>query len=138
MIPDVDLAIFASGRMSGRLLDWLASSAMQNCPIVHWGDYDPVGVAEYVRLVTRCGDRVQSFVPDDLPALIRCHGKRKLITDQVEILSRLRQSQSDPHVARMIALFDEQRKGLEQELLLRLGARTFLVSYPHLSQPGVF
>lgn len=118
VLPDVDLAVFASGRMSGRLLGWLSSSGLATCPIIHWGDYDPVGVAEYIRLTEHCGDRVQTFVPDNLESLLKRHGKRKLITDQVEILGRLRQHSANPHVARMIALFDKHRKGLEQELLL--------------------
>lgn len=118
VIPDSDLIIFASGRISGRLLEWLTSPAMESDPILHWGDYDPVGVAEYIRLRTRCGDRVETFVPDDLEALLKRHGKRKLITDQVGMLGRLRQHSANPHVARMIALFDRHRKGLEQELLL--------------------
>lgn len=120
VIPDSDLVIFASGKMSGRLLDWLASPEMESCSILHWGDYDPVGVTEYIRLTQHCGDRVKTFVPDNLESLLKRHGKRKLITDQVEILGRLRQQSDNRHVARMIALFDRHRKGLEQELLLQV------------------
>jgi hypothetical protein len=117
VLPNVDLAVFASGRMSGRLLIWLASPALATCPIIHWGDYDPVGVAEYLRLQEYCGDRVTTYVPQNLEPLLKRHGKRKLITEHVEILSRLRVRLTEPHVAGMIALFDEYRKGLEQELL---------------------
>lgn len=118
VLPDVDLAVFASGRMSGRLLTWLASPALATCPIIHWGDYDPVGVAEYLRLVMHCGDRAQSFVPNNLESLLQHHGKRNLITDQVEILRRLRRHSANQHIATMIELFEKHRKGLEQELLL--------------------
>ncbi|MCA9125649.1 MAG: hypothetical protein KDB22_01145 [Planctomycetales bacterium] len=91
---------------------------MESCPILHWGDYDPVGIAEYLRLTQHCGDRVQTYIPNNLELLLKRHGKRKLITDQVEILGRLRGRSTNSHVARMIELFDKYRRGLEQELLL--------------------
>lgn len=119
VLPNVDLAVFASGRMSGRLLTWLASPTLATCPIIHWGDYDPVGVAEYLRLVMHCGERAQPFVPNNLEALLQHHGKRNLITDQVEILRRLRRHSAHQYVSTMIALFDEHRKGLEQEIMLQ-------------------
>ena len=117
VIPDIHLIIFASGRMSGRTLTWRASPEMEFNSLQHWGDYDPVCVAEYVRLKSRCGDRVTTFVPDNLESILKRHGKRKLMTGQVETLTHLRLDESDSHVARMIAMFDQYRKGLEQEVL---------------------
>lgn len=118
VIPDADLAIFAGGLMSTRLVDWLASPAMQDCSIQHWGDYDPVGVAEYMRLRKACGDRVASFVPSDLPEMVKKFGKKELITKQVKTLEKLRSQKNEAHVTKMVAIFDFHRKGLEQELLL--------------------
>lgn len=108
-----------TGARAGRLLDWLASSELAACPIVHWGDYDPIGLAEYLRLKSRCGTRVTTYVPDNLEPLLKRLGKRKLITGQADILNCRRAQTSDPHISRMIALFDKHHKGLEQELLLR-------------------
>lgn len=116
-IPNVDLAILGSGNMSGRLLDWLASSAMVQCRIVHWGDYDPVGVCQYLRLAERCPGRVETYAPPEVDELLP-KGKRALVTKQGKYLDRLRGHGNDPYVRRMIDLFDKHRRGLEQEALL--------------------
>jgi hypothetical protein len=80
-IPHADLAVLGSGNMSAALLNWLASSAMANCRIIHWGDYDPVGVCQYLRLAELCPGRVESYAPPEVDALIR-NGKRVLVTKQ--------------------------------------------------------
>lgn len=118
-VPDADMAIFASGPLSNRLISWLSAPEMATCPITHWGDYDPYGVCEYMRLVHDCGDRVSVYAPAEVDQLLPKHGKRMLVTRQSKYLDRLRSHQSDPYVRRMTQLFDKHRKGLEQELLLR-------------------
>jgi hypothetical protein len=45
-----DAAVFLHGKMSNRFLAWLASPAMADVRYLHLGDYDPVGIAEYLRL----------------------------------------------------------------------------------------
>ncbi len=119
VFPDVGLAVFASGNMSARLIEWLASPPMALCRITHWGDYDPVGVCEYVRLADACRGRVVSYAPSEIDELLPKRGKRALITRQTKYLDRLRCRVSDPHVRRMVGLFDAHRKGLEQEVFLR-------------------
>lgn len=118
VLPDVDMAILGSGNMSSRLLEWLASPAMSKCHIIHWGDYDPVGVCQYLRLVDACPGRVDSFAPPEIDLLLPQYGKRKLVTQQPTFLDRLRRRQTDLYVRRMVELFDEHRRGLEQEVLL--------------------
>ena len=119
VLPDVDLAIYASGNMSGRLLDWLASEAMSGCQIIHWGDYDPRGVIEYLRLFDRCTDRAAPFLPQGIELLMQ-HGKRSLWENQSSSLEKLRARTDNPHASRMLRLFDKHRKGLEQEVLLEV------------------
>jgi hypothetical protein len=118
VLPEVDLAVFGSGQMSHRLLNWLSSTEMADCPITHWGDYDPVGVWEYYRLTQACPGRVAPFVPSTLDELLERHGKRRLIIRQHMYLDRLRSITPDPYIKRMIGLFDNHRKGLEQEIFL--------------------
>ena len=125
VLPDVDLAILGSGNMSSRLLQWLASPAMAQCRITHWGDYDPVGVCEYLRLVDACPARVETYAPATVDELLPKLGKRKLVIDQAGYLDRLRRRSSDPHVGHMIDLFDRYRRGLEQEVLLYRGDVSF-------------
>ena len=63
VLPEVDLAVYSSGRLSERVIEWLASEGMSGCPVVHWGDYDPVGCLEYLRLRAKCGDRTRMHLP---------------------------------------------------------------------------
>lgn len=118
VLPEADLAIFGSGNMSGRLVRWLASPGMARCRITHWGDYDPVGVCQYLRLADACPGRVVTYAPPEVDELLPKYGKRKLITRQPRFLDRLRRRTSDPHVRRMVDLFDRHMRGLEQEVLL--------------------
>jgi hypothetical protein len=124
VLPDVDLAILGSGNMSARLLEWLASPEMAKCHIIHWGDYDPVGVYQYLRLADACPGRVVTYAPGEVDDLLPKYGKRTLVTRQPKYLDQIRSRESDPHVRRMIDLFDKHRRGLEQEVLLRSGVQT--------------
>jgi hypothetical protein len=119
VVGDIELAIHASGPMSGRLLSWLASSDMRKCKITHWGDYDPVGVCEYLRLAEACPGRVEPYAPKEVDTLLPRIGKRVLIIKQWAYLDKLRNKLDDPYVRRMVQLFDTHRRGLEQEILLR-------------------
>jgi hypothetical protein len=122
ILPDIDLAVYVRGKMSNRLLRWLASAQMASCQITHWGDYDPIGVAEFLRLRCACPGRVTLHVPDDLEKLVARYGKKSLVRadKQVQVLCLLREMEDDPIVKRFVQVFDELGKGVEQELLLKL------------------
>lgn len=110
-------AVYAGGKMSARLLAWLASAEMAGCDYVHCGDYDPVGLDEYLRLKQACGARVKLHIPANIEALFRKYGKRDLLTDSESVLRRLRATK-DPDALRIIALMNAANAGLEQESLL--------------------
>jgi hypothetical protein len=112
-----DLALYARGRLSARVLKWLGSDALRDAEIVHCGDYDPVGLDEYRRLRATCGDRARLFVPEGLEDLLRRYGKATLLTGQSAVLRRLR-SEADPDVKAVVVLLDRYGYGLEQEALL--------------------
>jgi hypothetical protein len=118
VLPEVDLAVYASGRISERVLGWLASDEMSACRIVHWGDYDPVGCLEYLRLASRIGSRVRMHLPDSVSQLLPVHGKHALIADQIKELDALRRLHHDDTITSLVRLFDKYRRGLEQEALL--------------------
>lgn len=122
-VLDVDLAIYSAGRMSSRrLLAWLASDVMRDCLYVHWGDYDPVGAAEYLRLCEACPGRVHMHLPGNLDALVARYGKRELLVDQLDTLRHVRHFTADAVIAQLVDIWDRRQRGLEQELLLRSGA----------------
>jgi len=122
ILPHIDLAVYVRGKMSNRLLRWLASAPMASCQITHCGDYDPIGVAEFLRLRRACPGRVTLHVPNDLEKLVARYGKRSLVRadKQVQVLCLLREMEDDPIVKRLVQVFDELGKGVEQELLLKL------------------
>ncbi len=122
VLRDVDLAIFAP-KISRRLLQWLQTDGLSRSKIVHWGDYDPVGMSEYRRLAEACPTRVTTHAPSCIDDLLPRFGKRKLVIKQERYLDRLRTHLSDPVVARMVDLFDKHRRGLEQEILMRSESR---------------
>lgn len=67
----VELAIYAHGRVSRRLLNWLAGITAPDFTLLHLPDYDPVGLNEYERLRRQLGPRVQLYVPPDLADALR-------------------------------------------------------------------
>ena len=112
------MAIYAQGRLSGGVLGWLGSQAMARTRILHCGDYDPVGLDEYLRLKHACAGRAELFLPKNLEDLLARYGKRELLQgSNGVILARLRKSE-DPEIRRLVTLLDRHGAGLEQEILL--------------------
>lgn len=115
--PFVDLAIFNEGRLGADILDWLNFSEMTGTRIVHFPDYDPVGMDEYLRFKKACPERTELFRPPFLEELFPRYGKAQLLHDSCAILARLRKT-TDSDVRYVVELMDRFGVGLEQEALL--------------------
>lgn len=111
--PDYDGAIYCAGRMGERLLDWVESQIFD---VVHFGDYDPVGLQEYLRLRRRVGERASFFAPPNLHELVERFGKPKLLRDSGDVLSGLR-GEADESVRAVLHCLEDCGCGLEQEIL---------------------
>ncbi len=109
--------LYASGRLSELVLQWLGSPELSRCRFVHCGDYDPVGLDEFLRLKARVGDRARLHVPTNLRALVTTYGRPELLRDSAAILNRLRDT-SDPDVRAVVQVLNDTGCGLEQEVLL--------------------
>jgi hypothetical protein len=61
------------------------------------------------------------WMPDDIEALFRRHGKRSLLLREgnARVYGRLRAFADDAMVARLVQLFDTLHVGLEQEICLQ-------------------
>ena len=116
----VQLALYTQGRLSTRFLDWLASPAMARASILHCGDYDPVGLDDYLRVKTACPGRTTLYLPANLEDLLVRFGKKELLQSSTAVLARLRKTE-DQEVRQIVRLLDQHGVGLEQEALL-LGA----------------
>lgn len=115
--PCVDMAIYAEGRIGTDVLDWLSSPGMITTRVIHFPDYDPVGMDELLRIKSACPERTELYRPPDLETLFARFGKAQLLQDSVAILARLRKS-TDTDVRYVVGLMDQYGVGLEQEGLL--------------------
>lgn len=114
-----DIALYAAGRLSALVLRWLQSSELTNCRFVHCGDYDPVGLDEFLKVKAAVGDRASLHIPANLKDLILRYGRHEIIRDSEAVMKRLRGT-SDPTVLRVVHILNETGCGLEQEALLAL------------------
>jgi hypothetical protein len=112
-----DAVLYASGRLSALALTWLSSAGMSRCRFTHCGDYDPVGLAEFLRLEKAVGDRATLHIPHNLEQLVRTYGRPELLRDSTTLLNRLRSS-THPDVQHVIRILDTTGCGLDQEALL--------------------
>mgnify|MGYP001561285667 CR=1 FL=1 len=117
MCVAADIALYAAGRLSDLALTWLRSLELSQCRFIHCGDYDPVGLDEFLRLKTSVGDRASLYLPANLKDLIAKYGRHELLRDSEAILKRLRGT-SDRAVLQVVSILDEVGCGLEQEALL--------------------
>ncbi|MCP3930253.1 MAG: hypothetical protein GY705_14260 [Bacteroidetes bacterium] len=115
--PMTDLAIYTGGRMSTLLLNWLSSDTMSEAVFIHAGDYDPVGLQDYLRLSRACPDRVTLYEPDNLETLFERYANKRRLEDQAKILGSLRNS-NDKLVLNLLNLMDRYNGGVDQEALL--------------------
>lgn len=116
---DVGATVYGHGRISGRLIDWLARTTDSGFQLIHLPDYDPVGLSEYQRLQSRLGSRVQLHLPTDLETRFARFSNRELLEkgNSQSVLAQLRRS-ALPAIQRVVQLIDRHNAGLEQEALL--------------------
>ena len=115
LIPQADSALYTAGRVGGRVLQWLA--AQQDVRAIHAGDYDPVGLDEYLKVRAAFGDRADLFVPDDFEALVAKYGQPELLMHSLPVYRRVR-LHADERVRAVLDVLDRHGRGLEQEALL--------------------
>lgn len=116
---DIPLALYGGGRISGRVRAWLAGQSAPGFRLIHFPDYDPVGMSEHLRLRTLLGDRVSLHLPGDLAAQFTRFGNPELMRRPASqaLLPKLRNSDL-AEVKFVLELMDRHNAGLEQEALL--------------------
>ncbi len=112
-----DLVLYSAGRLSCRVIKWLASPLMAKCSVLHCGDYDPAGLQEFIRLWKNVGERVTLYVPENLEDLVKQYGKPELLNSQRHLLPSVR-SCANQQVREVCNLLEQYSMGLEQEVLL--------------------
>lgn len=117
MCIPADVVLYAAGRLSDLALQWLASENLSKCQFIHCGDYDPVGLDEFLRLTNAIGERAGLHIPANLRDLVSKYGRPELLGDSTAVLKRLRQS-PDQAIRQVLSILDDTGCGLEQEILL--------------------
>lgn len=116
VVEDIDAALWTAGRLDQRVLDWIAS--MPSVQVLHVGDYDPVGLDEYMRVRAALPEgRANLFVPADLEERLVKYGKVDLLLRSIAVLERVRRDGPE-EVQAVLAIIDKHGKALEQEGLL--------------------
>jgi hypothetical protein len=121
MRPAIEIAavLYGGGRISRRVLNWLARQSAPGFRLVHFPDYDPVGLNEFVRLRAALGERVRLHIPEDLAELFSRFGNVDLLRREASqaLLPKLRTSEL-MEVRAVLELIERHNAGLEQEALL--------------------
>lgn len=123
MMEEADVFIFcgSGGRLRNALIDWLAGQP--TLQVIHAGDYDPVGLQEFSRLIARMPGRVRLYMPIDLDLRFQKFSNRGLMEKARNRAVMMGIAKGiDPamdHVIDLIAKFGP----MEQEsLLINLGS----------------
>jgi hypothetical protein len=116
---DVALVIYGEGRLSKRIIEWLANQKESTFSLLHFPDYDPVGLHDFERIRASLGLRVWLHIPPNLEELFAKYSKQKLLEKPRSqmLLTKVRHSDS-PQVQKVVELIDKHNAGLEQEALL--------------------
>jgi hypothetical protein len=103
---------------SGDLIQWLRSIPNR---YVHFGDFDFAGINIYMHEFKRfLDDRAEFFVPHGIEALFRNYGNRNLYDRQLRSMPE-RMKLKEPGLEKVWDLICREKKGVEQEVLLRPG-----------------
>lgn len=101
---------------SGDLVKWL--SRISN-PYLHFGDFDFAGISIYLNEFEKHLNGRSSFlIPSDIHLLIKEFGNRKLYNQQQQYKKSI-SLQNDPNLEKLIKLIEKEKKGLEQQILIK-------------------
>jgi len=115
------LAVYTAGKMSNILLAQLQRWHQCNHRIIHFGDYDYVGLLEFSRILSCCST-ARLYYPDTLLEQIQQYGNAKLLENQIaqhktllKQIEQLLDSNGKKELLEVYELLKMTAKGLEQE-----------------------
>jgi hypothetical protein len=110
----VDAVIYGYGRISGRILDWIARTADSDFSLLHLPDYDPVGLSEFEHIHSRLEKRAKLYLPSDLEARFERFSNQDFLKkrNSQAILAQLHKSELS-EIRHVVTLIDRHNAGLE-------------------------
>ncbi|NJM54670.1 MAG: hypothetical protein HC841_00955 [Verrucomicrobiae bacterium] len=119
LVSTLPIALYAGGRVSGRALKWLAGLNHLDFRLIHFPDYDPVGLSEFVRVRAALGDRATLHLPPGLrDAFSRFANPDLLRREASQALLPALRINPLPEVRAVLDLIEHHNAGLEQEALM--------------------
>lgn len=122
-VQDADVVIYASGKLDNRIISWI-NDCDNISKIIHMGDYDPVGLAEFCRIEMNCKQESEFFFHESIDiSIFKKYGKQSLVSDRnnAKALEKLRTYETnDSGFNLTLKILLETGLGLEQEFLLSL------------------
>jgi hypothetical protein len=122
ILPEASIFLNGAGRLSDQLIACLGRSTFSPAPVVHFPDYDPVGLSDYLRLKVLLGPRVVLYLPSDIERRFAALGDQRLISEKPRNRALLEKLATErwpcPESKMVFDLIKESGAGLEQESLL--------------------
>lgn len=111
---EVDIIFWTAGKVSNRFLDCL--NIVNSSLLTHFGDYDPVGVDDYLRIKEAVGS-VLLYIPENIQFLFEKYGQKGLLEKNYKIYERLR-GVDDLQARKIVDLMSRYNCGVEHEALI--------------------
>lgn len=122
ILPEASIFLNGAGRLSDQLIACLARSTFSPAPVVHFPDYDPVGLSDYLRLKALLGPGVVLYLPSDIERRFAALADQRLISERPRNRALLEKLATErwpcQESERIFRLIKESGAGLEQECLL--------------------
>jgi len=112
------LALYGGGRLSDRVLEWLAATVHSDARVMLCPDYDFIGLHEFVRLERACGLHADILIPQSVEELFSRFSKPELFEKGIRYRPAIR-AVDDPALNVFLELIHLYSAGLEQEALLK-------------------
>lgn len=117
--PKNTIAVYTGGRIHRLLLKWLSSPETSKAVVIHYGDYDPAGLGDYLRIKTAREGKTELFIPPDLNALVKKYGSETLLGKSAHLIPRLHEA-ADNVVKEVLEILLRNNRALEQEVLISM------------------
>ena len=115
---------YPSGAASLSIIDKIGPETSK-AKVIHYGDYDPAGLGDYLRIRSAREDATELFIPPDLNALVKKYGSETLLEKSAHLIPRLHET-DDETVKKVLEVLLRNNRALEQEALLAIGREVII------------
>ena len=116
LFQDIEPLFVSRYPQSNDLVKWLKSIPNS---YLHFGDFDFAGINIYLNEYKQhLGSRASYFIPGNIESLLVNNGNRDLYNKQ---LPHFNNNLNDPDLLQLVSLLHKYKKGLEQEVLIKVG-----------------